>query len=1443
MDDSDNRQSSIQLQAPLVQDSLMDLPPPLRVNTSTSYLGVVWSQVKLMMWKRNLELTNQKYEIYFYTLPPLMGILLLVLFYNTFEILESGSLEAYIIPVSTWVFSLKVTVAIVHEKYTKLQESMKMMGLYEISYWISYFLYDGVIMGASLSFVAALLSLAHVFNGNVIDVFFMYLFYCMSIVTFVFFISAFFDTPATASQAILAVNIGFYVIYIACYSDIMDSDDLQRFLCLFPPLAFQMACGSYASNYHGVSLADINGISFANIFIYSALAWYFAQVWPNEFGVQQPFYFIFLKSYWFPANNNLSVMEAVDNSEVAPTWGEGKSTTSGNDAQLGAPTVSLKNLMKQFGSQLAVNNLSFDMYENQIFCLLGHNGAGKTTTINMLTGMMPPSSALGGQTSIYGNNIASGMNSIRQLMGVCPQHDVLFDNLTVKEHVVFFSSLKGSTAKESEVEARKLAKIFHLDQRLKHLGSELSGGQQRKLSVAIAISGGSKFIVLDEPTAGMDPLARRELWDLLSSLRKGRTMLLTTHYMDEADVLGDRVAIMSLGKLECLGTTQSLKRTYGSGYKLIVDPFVTILGEQTSSGFKEIEALTKYVTNGIPDSTLLSKDENLDEQIVYVLPFDKVSYFGDFFLALSRDLSRLGLASFGVSLPSMEDVFLKVGADHTVKPKLLRHVSDNIRRESFQQGISGERKHQANMMSQVIGMMHRRFKYCSKDFTTIPLLGLPTAVIIVVAILNDKLTSLSQLALDCIFIMMYMGAYIAVPGLLSEFIVRERETRLRNVLSVSGCHPVAYLVGNFIADYTILLIPTVIMFISWGAAGMGDFSSGKYDAGLSFWIIIFFNGHLIAFSYLSANMFNKPKSCMAFMPMFVIFLLFLPMILISLIAYIVDAGFNGNFPYDQVGGVIIYGITLFSPQGALISGLLISAADANGDISRVISYFPPVYATILFMIAETILYLLICLKLDTIATQPIPRLSPDDDITFDQTVLDGLDPDVLEERQRTQEFISDAGIRNADESNKDEQLEDGKYRSLPPLVIDRLRKVFPPTKEGRKAVVATQDSCFSVESGEIFGLLGANGAGKSTLLSMLTRHLIPTCGDAQIVGSSILSNFNQAATHLGVVTQTNSLWDKLTVEDHLYLFSRVRGVDEKHVKGLVDATIDQLELSPHRNKLSMNLSGGMKRKLCVAIALIGDPEVVLLDEPSAGLDPVSRRNLWNVILRTMSERAVVLTTHSMEEAEALCRRIGIMVKGQMRALGTKQHLKTKFGVGFEVAIKLMPTSDFNVIEQNKHQLGEFMTSLFTSTSFISDNGGLLTYKIDREEMSIGKIFKELESNKSRLSIEYYSVSQPTLEQVFINTVEAHEKLAARDQVVMEVEMDFIEETNKCGCTKTFLWKYIIGGGFGMWLLLLIIGLTSRQPNLFAFGTLFFIMGILGCFSRYCPCFQKPQDLD
>ena len=366
-------------------------------------------------------------------------------------------------------------------------------------------------------------------------------------------------------------------------------------------------------------------------------------------------------------------------------------------------------------------------------------------------------------------------------------------------------------------------------------------------------------------------------------------------------------------------------------------------------------------------------------------------------------------------------------------------------------------------------------------------------------------------------------------------------------------------------------------------------------------------------------------------------------------------------------------------------------------------------------------------------------------------------------------------------------------------------------KSNSRPVVAAEDVSFTVQPGEIFGLLGANGAGKSTTISMCTRHLVPTAGCAYIRGVSVLERFPRAAQHLGVVTQNNALWDLLTVEDHLYLFCRLRGVAEDVVEATVVATIDQLELTPHRYKLASQLSGGMKRKLCVAAALIGDPQVVLLDEPSAGLDPKSRRNLWDVVLRTMAQRSVVLTTHSMEEAEALCNRIGIMVRGQLHALGTKQHIKRKFGQGYELVVRLsssgvgsglddassapapasasasaragagsaaVAASAAEFQSQRVNCLVVFIQAAFPNAQLLNANASLVTFRLgsgsgsDSDKhteavapaaaagtgagFSVGRLFTLLGGSEAiALGIDDWSITQATLEQCFIRVVAAN----------------------------------------------------------------------------------------
>lgn len=262
---------------------------------------------------------------------------------------------------------------------------------------------------------------------------------------------------------------------------------------------------------------------------------YIDQAFPGEFGVP--------KKWYFPLQPlirmcNKSKVDREDdysslNSEALNADDSSRDNFEEEpaDARIG---IQIANLTKYFGTKIAVNKVSLNLFEDQITVLLGHNGAGKTTCMSMLTGMFPPSS---GTAYIDGKDIRYSMDDARNSIGICPQHNILFDELTVEEHFRFFCRLKGiETEQRVNDEVNKYITMLEMDDKRETLSRALSGGMKRKLSIGIALCGNSKIVICDEPTSGMDSAGRRALWDLLIDEKKNRTILLTTHMMDEADV-------------------------------------------------------------------------------------------------------------------------------------------------------------------------------------------------------------------------------------------------------------------------------------------------------------------------------------------------------------------------------------------------------------------------------------------------------------------------------------------------------------------------------------------------------------------------------------------------------------------------------------------------------------------------------------------------------------------------------------------------------------------------------------------------------------------------------------------------------------------------------------------------------------------------------------------
>lgn len=236
--------------------------------------------------------------------------------------------------------------------------------------------------------------------------------------------------------------------------------------------------------------------------------------------------------------------------------------------------IKAEGLTKKYKDITAVDSLDLNILQGELFSLLGVNGAGKTTTIKMLSCLTKPNN---GDAKLLENSIIANESNVKKIIGVSPQETAVAPNLTVKENLELMCGIHGLSKEKRKAKTDELAEQFDLKQILKRKAGKLSGGWQRRLSIAMALISEPKILFLDEPTLGLDVLARRELWDIINSLKGKVTIILTTHYMEEAEALSDRIGIMKNGKLLALGTADELKRKVNADK--FEDAFVAIVRE------------------------------------------------------------------------------------------------------------------------------------------------------------------------------------------------------------------------------------------------------------------------------------------------------------------------------------------------------------------------------------------------------------------------------------------------------------------------------------------------------------------------------------------------------------------------------------------------------------------------------------------------------------------------------------------------------------------------------------------------------------------------------------------------------------------------------------------------------------------------------------------------
>ncbi|MED6193388.1 Phospholipid-transporting ATPase abca7 [Stylosanthes scabra] len=332
-------------------------------------------------------------------------------------------------------------------------------------------------------------------------------------------------------------------------------------------------------------------------------------------------------------------------------------------------------------------------------------------------------------------------------------------------------------------------------------------------------------------------------------------------------------------------------------------------------------------------------------------------------------------------------------------------------------------------------------------------------------------------------------------------------------------------------------------------------------------------------------------------------------------------------------------------------------------------------------------------------------------------------PDVSQEREKVEQLLLEPTINQA-------------------IVCDNLKKVYPG-RDGNPDKFAVRGLSLALPNGECFGMLGPNGAGKTSFINMMIGLTKPTAGTAFVQGLDIRTHMNGIYTSMGVCPQHDLLWETLTGREHLLFYGRLKNLKGSALTQAVEESLMSVNLfhGGVADKQAGKYSGGMKRRLSVAISLIGDPRVVYMDEPSTGLDPASRNNLWNVVKRAKRDRAIILTTHSMEEAEVLCDRLGIFVDGSLQCIGNPKELKARYGGTY--VFTMTTTMD------HEKDVETMVQQIYPAAKKVYHISGTQKFELPKQEVRIASVFQAVETAKRNFTVSAWGLADTTLEDVFI----------------------------------------------------------------------------------------------
>lgn len=574
----------------------------------------------------------------------------------------------------------------------------------------------------------------------------------------------------------------------------------------------------------------------------------------------------------------------------------------------------------------------------------------------------------------------------------------------------------------------------------------------------------------------------------------------------------------------------------------------------------------------------------------------------------------------------------------------------------------------------------------------------------------------------------------------AEGIVYEKEHGLQNLLHCTGVKKSAYFAAQIVYQWVMYATAVAIIMLVGFVLQLQFFT--RNSPGLYLVLFVEWGFCLCALSFLASSFFSSTRSC-------TVTLYFLVLLLgITADATVVSlANQPGTTEATMLGISVVppfalfralYDLSLGSSAGN--PGLTLQTMDSDGyhlSDSYIFLAWETVAIALAFAYIESHQTLHLLLKQLWKTWRPVACVNSSSSnsnrkarryvVPPNSGVVDGAlhsavpDPEVEHQIELVRELIAVSSGEN-----------------FPGIIVDHVSKTF--ASHGR-TVTAVDDVSFAIRNGQCYGLVGHNGAGKTTLLNMLSGSMKSSSGRITVEGLGVESNLETVRAMTGYCPQFSTLWDDMTGAEHLYLFGRLKGLRGEELRDEVDRTLRAAHLEDFRSTCAAGYSGGMRRKLSVQMAMVGHPQVVFLDEPSTGLDPHAKRELWDSILSAKQDKVLLLTTHSLEEAEVLCDQLVVIAHGQLKAIGHAEELKSRYSSFYLLSVAVQE-------ERNMASLAEWILTQFQGARILDSISCSLKITLP-EGTDLASIFRVMNACPVEYTMTDFGVGRTTLESVFV----------------------------------------------------------------------------------------------